>query len=141
MSDRDCGPLWHAWASTWSSHDLDQVLALYTEDCVYEDVPFGAVNHGKEALRGFGQAFVSGFPDVAFEMTSGFVAGSWAGGEWIMTGTHTGDLPDLPATGKQVSVRGSSILELRDGKISRCSDYWDMATFLRQIGLMPTAAA
>lgn len=72
-------------------------------------------------------------------MTSGFVAGTWAGGEWIMRGTHTGDLPGLPATGKGVSVRGSSIIELQDGKIRRCSDYWDMATLLRQIGLMPTA--
>jgi hypothetical protein len=26
--------------------------------------------------------------------------------------------------------------ELRDGKIQRNSDYWDMATFLKQIGQM-----
>jgi steroid delta-isomerase-like uncharacterized protein len=139
MSTAAVDPLWQAWAATWSSHDLDQVLALYTDDCIYEDVPFGAINHGKEELRSFGDGIISGFPDVAFEMTSGFLAGSWAGGEWTMTGTHTGDLPDLPATGKAISVRGSSIIELRDGKIHRCSDYWDLATFLRQIGAMPTA--
>jgi ketosteroid isomerase-like protein len=47
-------------------------------------------------------------------------------------------MPGLPAaTGKQVEVRGASILEFADGKIRRCSDYWDMATFLKQLGLMP----
>jgi len=130
--------LWSEFARTWSSHDMNQVLPLYTDDCIYEDVTLGAVNHGKEELRRFGQMFISGFPDVRFEMTSGFVAANWAGGEWIMTGTHTGNLPGLPATGKGVNLRGSSIVELQAGKIRRCSDYWDMATLLRQIGLMPT---
>jgi ketosteroid isomerase-like protein len=49
--------LWLAFASTWSSHDLDQVLPLYTDDVHYEDVTFGAVNHGKDELRAFGELF------------------------------------------------------------------------------------
>ena len=97
--------LWSEFARTWSSHDMNRVLPLYTDDCIYEDVTLGAVNHGKEELRRFGQMFIAGFPDVRFEMTSGFVAANWAGGEWIMTGTHTGNLPGLPATGKGVNLR------------------------------------
>jgi steroid delta-isomerase-like uncharacterized protein len=116
---------------------MDNVLPLYTDDCVYEDVTLGVVNHGKDELRAFGGLFLSGFPDVAFELTSQVAAGERAAGEWIMTGTHTGNLPGLPATGRSISIRGASILELRDGKIRRCSDYWDMATLLRQVGLMP----
>jgi steroid delta-isomerase-like uncharacterized protein len=127
--------------TTWSSHDMDRVLPLYTADCTYEDVTLGAINHGKDELRGFGKLFISGFPDVTFELASQFVAvnGSWAAGEWMMTGTHRGDLPGLPATGKPISIRGVSILELLDNKIRRCSDYWDMATLLKQIGLMAEA--
>ena len=53
-----------------------------------------------------------------------------------MSGTHKGDLPGLPATGKPFSLRGASIYELHDGKIKRNSDYWDMVTFLKQIRLM-----
>jgi steroid delta-isomerase-like uncharacterized protein len=102
-------------------------------------VTFGAVNHGRDELRAFAELVFAGFPDVAFEMTSGFVADGWGGGEWIMTGTHAGDLPDLPATRKSISVRGSTIIELDDGKVSRVADYWDLATLLRQIGLLPTA--
>jgi steroid delta-isomerase-like uncharacterized protein len=59
--------------------------------------------------------------------------------EWHMAGTHEGDLPGLPATGKGFSIRGVTFLELQEGKIKRCRDYWDMAAFLTQIGLSPSA--
>jgi steroid delta-isomerase-like uncharacterized protein len=125
------------WGRYWSSHELDRLLPLFTDDVVYEDVTMGAVNHGKAELRAFAEGFFAGFPDVTFELTSRFTTGSQGGAEWGMRGTHRGDLPGMPATGKQVEVRGASILEFADGKIRRCSDYWDMATFLRQLGLMP----
>jgi hypothetical protein len=34
-----------------------------------------------------------------------------------------------------VDVRGASIFEFADDRIRRC--YWDKATFLKQLGLMP----
>jgi aerobic-type carbon monoxide dehydrogenase small subunit (CoxS/CutS family) len=36
------------------------------------------------------------------------------------------------------SVPGSTILELEAGKIRRESDYWDAATFMKQVGLLPS---
>jgi ketosteroid isomerase-like protein len=42
-----------------------------------------------------------------------------------------------PPTGKSFSVPGASIIELQAGKIKRETLYWDSATFLRQLGLMP----
>ena len=57
--------------------------------------------------------------------------------EWVMSGTHKGDFPKMPATTKPFSsVRGATIVELQGGKIRRCSDYWDAATFMRQVGLL-----
>ena len=50
-----------------------------------------------------------------------------------MRGTNRGDSPGMPATGKHVELRGASIFEFADGKIRRYSDYWDMATFLKQL--------
>ena len=34
-----------------NSHDLDRVLALLTDNVVIEDVPFGMLLKGKEAMR------------------------------------------------------------------------------------------
>jgi SnoaL-like polyketide cyclase len=58
-----------------------------------------------------------------------------------MSGTQKGDLPGIPATGKRFSsVRGSIILELEAGKIRRESDYWDAATFMKQVGVLRRAS-
>ena len=122
------------WATAWSSHDVQQVLQLFTDDCIYEDVPTGAVNIGKVALRKFAEFFFSVAPDFKVELSKRFENDRWATGEWTMSGTQKGDMPNLPATGKPFSIRGATIIELDNGRIRRCSDYWDMAAFLRQLG-------
>jgi hypothetical protein len=44
----------------------------------------------------------------------------------------------MPATGKRFSaVRGATVIALQGAKIRRCADYWDAATFMRQVGLLP----
>lgn len=96
------------------------------------------MNRGLAELRAFGEGFFSGFPDVTFELGSSFANGTAGAAEWIMRGRHTGDLPGMPATGKRIEVRGASVFEFVGDRIRRCSDYWDMATFLKQLGLMPS---
>ena len=128
-----------AWAADWSSPNVEHLLSLFTDNCIYEDVTFGVVNHGKTELKAFADEMFAAFPDFKVEQTGRFVAGEWAGMEWIISGTHKGDLPGMPATNKRFSIRGATILELESGKIKRCSDYWDLATFLKQTGLMPSA--
>ncbi len=125
------------WAMAWSSHDIDRVLELFTDDCVYEDVPTGAVHTGKDALRAFAQFFFSVAPDFKVDVCSRFETDKWAAGEWTMSGTQEGDMPNLPASGKRFCIRGASVLELENEKIRRCSDYWDMTVFLRQLGHQP----
>lgn len=123
------------WAAHWSSHDMERLLSLFTDDCIYEDVTLGVVNHGKDELTTFAQGFFTAFPDFHVELRSHLDAGEWAAVEWTMSGTHEGDLMGTPPTHKRFSLRGASTFELRDGKIRRCSDYWDFVTFAKQLGL------
>jgi SnoaL-like polyketide cyclase len=37
--------------------------------------------------------------------------------EWTMSGTHVGNYPDSPATGRPFAVRGATIMQLVDGKV------------------------
>jgi steroid delta-isomerase-like uncharacterized protein len=127
------------WASAWSSPtEVEKFTSLFTDDCVYEDVPLGAISHGKAELQGFYNMLFSVFPDFTVELTSQFIAGNRAAAEWTLSGTHKGDFPGLPATNKRVSVQAASFFELEGNKLKRCSDYFDMATALRQIGALPS---
>jgi steroid delta-isomerase-like uncharacterized protein len=122
----------------WSFHKAGAVDELFAEDGVYEDVASGNRFEGREAIKGFlNQNFVA-VPDFKVEVTQVFSTGGMVTCEWIMSGTQTGDYPDLPATGKHFSVRGASVAEVQGGRIVRWTDYYDMFTFLQQLGVVPT---
>jgi steroid delta-isomerase-like uncharacterized protein len=132
------GHVLEQWAVAWSSGDVDKLLSLFTDDVFYEDVTMGAVNKGKDALRNFAAAGFEAFPGWSFEVKSRLVAsdGKWGALEWVWRGKQTKDLPGLPATNMPFQVRGASIVEFRGAKISRCSDYWDLTTYMKQVGLI-----
>jgi steroid delta-isomerase-like uncharacterized protein len=67
-------------------------------------------------------------------MKSLVVADDCAATEWLSEGIQTGPLGDLPASGNSFRLRGVSILVFRDGKIASVTDYYDMRTFLAQLG-------
>lgn len=125
------------WALAWSSSDAETLLPLFADNVDYEDVTFGAVNHGKNALRDFATGLFAACTDLKFELKSRFAAADGKSGamEWIMRGRQTRDLPGLPATNKPFEVRGATVVEFTDGRISRDSDYWDLATYMKQVGL------
>ncbi|MCW3662542.1 ester cyclase [Burkholderia cenocepacia] len=125
---------------TGLSHDLPTFMTVFTDDIVYFDVPLLAEMKGKEELKNFAVAFFAAFPDVQFTRTSPpVVSGDRAAVTWRVTGTQKGQFLDVPATNKTMDVMGVSMMEFKDGKIARNSDYWDMATLLRQIGHMPAS--
>jgi steroid delta-isomerase-like uncharacterized protein len=122
----------------WNSHDINKIISFFTDDCIYENLAHGKVYHGKKEVTASFNSIMADFPDLKFEVKSVFVAGDWAGQEWVMSGTHAhSSNPAIKATGKTFSVRGATIYQLRDGKISRESDYYNLATIMQQLGLMP----
>jgi len=44
------------WAAAWSHHDVEKLVSLCTDDCVYDDVTMGAVNRGKAEMKSFANA-------------------------------------------------------------------------------------
>jgi len=42
-------------------------------------------------------------------------------------------------TGKPFEVRGVSVIEVRGGRISRNLDYYDAATIMKQVRLLPVS--
>ncbi|MDX6330226.1 MAG: hypothetical protein QOI83_2609 [Streptomycetaceae bacterium] len=136
--DRMLEDLATAWSST-DSNGPDRVLALFTDDCVFEDVALGATARGKKEFRSLLEGAFAAVPDIEYDVKNRLVTARGAAIEWVMSGTHKGDFPGMPATGKRFSsVRGTSILELEGEKIRRETDYWDAATLMKQVGLLPS---
>lgn len=127
-----------AYRDAWNSHDVGAVLEFFTEDGVYEDVTVGRVNRGKAEIRAFVEETFATFPDFHVEDAGPATidpAGRFAN-EWTMSGTHEGDTA-IPATHKRFSLRGASAGEFEGNKIRRNADYWNMAEFLAQVGMLP----
>ena len=124
--------------SAFNKHDLEKFLSFHTDDVVTESVPDGSVIKGKDALRDYLNGYYTGFSDFKMAMTSCVISGNRQYEEYIATGTHTGAFQGIPASGNKISLRGILVRELKRGKTSRVINYFDSATVLRQLGVLPT---
>ena len=61
---------------------------------------------------------------------------------WTITGKNTGALQSptgstIPPTGKVSTLVGSTTSLIKNGKVAHAWNYWDMASMLGQLGLLP----
>jgi len=68
--------------------------------------------------------------------------GNYVVTRWTGTGANTGPVrtptgSSIPATGKKVVLKACDIYELKGGKIVRSWNYFDLASLLGQLGLLP----
>ncbi len=117
------------WADAWNAHDSDGIRALFAPDCVYEDVTYGVVCRGPGEVRAFAEGVFKRIPDFTIDVKHGFATARRGALEYVMSGTRE---PGEPGRSWSFSVRGVTVVELRDGLIVRNSDYWDAATVARQ---------
>lgn len=102
-------------AAAWNRHDCDALLAMVTDDCVFETAQ-GAHAHGdrfagKAELRAAFSRVWETFPDARWEEDTHVVAGSRGFSEWTFRGTDR--------SGRKVEVRGVDVFTLRDGLIAK----------------------
>jgi ketosteroid isomerase-like protein len=105
------------------TRDLDAFLGVFADD-VHLVRPEGRGDaQGLDGARRFWQAYLDQFQDIASTFSRTVGSGSLGELEW----TGEGRLP----TGRSVSYRGVSLLELDDeGRVTRFATYYDTAAFL-----------
>ena len=104
----------------WNSHDLERLMSLFADDCVFE-ASAGPESHGRrftgraQVMIAFADVFDS-MPDANWDEARHFVISDDYGmSEWRLTGT----LVD----GTGVDVLGCDLLTMRDDKIVRKSSF------------------
>lgn len=106
----------------FNSKDVDAVMAFFTEDAIYHNMPTGPVQ-GTQAVRNLITFFVAPAETLDWEILNIASVGSTVLTERIDRFVIKGKTVELPVMGA---------FELRDGKIAAWRDYFDMATWTRQ---------
>jgi steroid delta-isomerase-like uncharacterized protein len=133
--------------AAFNSHDMDKFLSFYAGDCVVEDTGLGTVFHGLQEFKESYSDFFKAFPDIRMEIRTDFRSGDWSATEWVMNGTNkgniaqVGNLPETPATNKNIHFKGATISQWHNNKIIRETDYYNPVTMMQQLGLMPEMPA
>jgi carboxymethylenebutenolidase len=144
MQKADMEKLWQEHtAHEFSTRDAEATLATMVDDACVNHVPVMTGGSGKEALRAFyGEDFIPHMPpDTTLRPVSRTVDENQLVDEMIFSFTHTQEipwmLPGIPPTNRRVEVPLVAIVGFRDGKLAHERIYWDQASVLKQIGLLP----
>ena len=106
----------------------------YAEHAVVEDSMYSEPFVGRAAIMARKGVGMSAIPDLKINVTNRVAHGSQVMVEWTATGTHSGDLGGLPASGRSFSIRGVTVVVRHEGKIVREAIYYDMEEVRRQLG-------
>ncbi len=124
--------------AAWNGRSGESVAKAYAPDGVRIEYALpGARLEGREAIAAHTQNYIHAVPDCVLETVNetrgddGTVTL-----EWIWRGTHTGELPDLPALGATVELHGVSVCEMDGDLVKTERVYWDGATLLAGAGLL-----
>jgi len=128
--------------AAWNSHEPDRLLALMTDDIVYDDAAWPTQMRGHADVRAFLTSAWRALPDLTFDLVEGpyVVPGKpKAAFHWRGTATFTGPLepPGFAPTGRRADFEGVDFHEYRDGLLARLRIDFDLMDFARQVGLLP----
>ncbi len=128
-----------AYNDAWNNHDPDAIVAMHTEDSVFENHTSGGAVSGLAAIRDLVAGIFRTFPDLHFTTRRLYVRDDLVVQEWTATATHSQPVTargkSYPPTGKRISWNGMDVIPMRDGKVLRKDVYADSVSYLKQLGV------
>ena len=123
--------------AAWNKRNSDDFATLFAPNGVRHEWALpGARLVGREAISTHVRAYMDAVPDCALNIRSIVACDDRIVVEWTFLGTHTGDLPGLPAAGEAVALPGVSVCEVQEGLLLEERVYWDAATLLAGAGVI-----
>ena len=106
------------------ARDIDALVAVLTDDVVYENVPMG-VMHGHDEVKTMLTSFLAGTERVEWEVLEQVESGDTVMNErvdrfWL-------------AGGHSIELRVAGVFKVRDGLVAVWRDYFDLEEFNRQM--------
>jgi len=125
----------------FNASDWEKGKAAFARDAVYDEVGTARRIEGGDAIMASWQAWKQAMPDVKGTVNGVVHDGHTVALEITWKGSHTGPLQTpggtIPATGKPQTTRASLVMNFDGDKIKDSRHYFDMLSFLQQIGVIP----
>ena len=88
---------------------------------------------GIEAVKNFYMNYLNGFSNIEFTILDAFGQGDRIVKHWNFKGTHTGVFFGIPPTGNKLDLSGTTLVTMKDGKIAKEQDFFDMQSLILQL--------
>ncbi len=142
LTAQDNAALVRAHINAYNTRHFDKGLAVVADDVSLINIPFNNLTFtGKKGFREYLENWVTAMTDSKVEIRNVIGGEEWTAVECVGRGTHTGPFvgPNgpIPATQKKVELSFCQTFLVKDGLITKSHVYFDAATLLRQLGIMP----
>jgi steroid delta-isomerase-like uncharacterized protein len=114
-------------------HEFDVTLQTFFDHPRYEIIPTGEVHDGPEAVMEYFRTTRNAFPDQRNELIALHHADDAVIAEFILRGTHEGELRGVPPTGKEFECRMVAFFLFEDDRLTCERVYFDALTILTQL--------
>jgi steroid delta-isomerase-like uncharacterized protein len=120
---------------TFNAGDMSGFLALLDEQIVH-DINQGERETGRAAFAAFMQRMNTHYREQIVDLvTLSNQDGSRAAAEFVVLGTYLkADAGLPPAHGQTYRLPAGAFFEIRNGRITRVSNYYNLQDWLRQVG-------
>jgi steroid delta-isomerase-like uncharacterized protein len=125
-----------------NSGDPDKIESFFAPGAVSVSVRGKEQQMDRAARREYHTDYRRAFPDAHMTIEDTTVdadKGSIAF-QWKVVGTHKGGFMGMGPTNKKLEIRGNSVLEVQNGKITKETSYSDTAALMRQLGMKAPSA-
>jgi len=119
---------------------LERADDLVAVDFVELD-PLPGQQQGREGLKQVISAFRTAFPDIRWVIEEMVAEGDKVFSRFTWHGTHRGEFFGVPATGRQISVKGMVVDRVVAGKTAESRLLMDGLRMMSQLGVIPAQAA
>ena len=115
--------------SEWNSHDVERVVALYTDDVTYVDPNTRGAVKGAEALRRYLRKLLGRW-QMHWSMREAYLLDGKGGCAVLWHATF-----QKPGGGDQVEADGMDLVIMQDDRVKRNEVYFDRAVLAPLMGL------
>jgi steroid delta-isomerase-like uncharacterized protein len=126
------------WRSAWEEATPEAFGECCSVEVFYEDPLSIEPREGLGDLAAHAQRLRTALPDMRIEALGEAVVDERNGClPWRLVGTHRGEVGEVPASGRFLTLSGVHYVSLVDGRVRRARGFFDLYDAAVQLGMLP----